>query len=103
METKSEKKQVKFTLIVIFFHFWPHQGVWSPWARDQIQATVETYASAAAMPDPQPTVPGWVLNLRPSVPKKLPIPRHHNRNSNKKFYLTQYIQKIISAYKQHSF
>ena len=32
--------------------FWPPHGIWSSPARDQIGATVVTYAAAAATPDP---------------------------------------------------
>ena len=35
-----------------FFFFWPLCGIWSSQARDQIKATVLTYASAVAMLDP---------------------------------------------------
>ena len=34
------------------FLFWPPCGIWNSQARDQIQHTVVTYATAAAMPDP---------------------------------------------------
>ena len=38
---------------IIIFFFFPHiPGIWSSWARDQIWATAETYATAAATPDP---------------------------------------------------
>ena len=43
-----------FYLYIIFL-FWSPHSIWSSWTRDQIQATVATYA-AAAMPDPSPTV-----------------------------------------------
>ena len=39
-------------LIDWFFLFCPHHGIWSCWARDWIQATVATYTTAVAMPDP---------------------------------------------------
>ena len=39
---------------------------------------VVTQATASAMPDPQPTVPSWGLNLCPSVPEIL---LHHRGNS----------------------
>ena len=35
-----------------FFLFWPPHGIRSCRARDQILATVATYAIAVAMPDP---------------------------------------------------
>ena len=43
---------IQSTYVFSFFHFWPPSGMWSSWARDQIRATVATYAAAAAMPDP---------------------------------------------------
>ena len=39
-------------IIIIIFLFWPPHSIWSSWARDHIWATVVTYASAMAMPDP---------------------------------------------------
>ena len=35
-----------------FNHFWLPRSIWSSWARDQIQATVVAYATAAAIPNP---------------------------------------------------
>ena len=40
-----------FAFPEIFFFFWPPHGIWSSWARNQIQATVATYATAAAALD----------------------------------------------------
>ena len=37
---------------ILFFLFWPPQGLWSSQARDQIQAVVKTYATAVATLDP---------------------------------------------------
>ena len=34
------------------FFFWPPLGIWSSQAKDEIRATVATYTTAAAMPDP---------------------------------------------------
>ena len=68
-----------FYLYIIFL-FWPPHSIWSSWTRDQIQATVATYA-AAAMPDPSPTVWGWGSNLRPTPPETPPIPLSCSGNS----------------------
>ena len=38
-------------LILIFFLFWQPHGMWSSWARDQIWASVVTYAAALATRD----------------------------------------------------
>ena len=42
---------------------------------------METYATAVAIPDPYPTVPGWGSNLSPSAPKTPLIPLCHSGNS----------------------
>lgn len=53
------------------FVFWPSLGVWSSRARDQTWVAVVTQATAAAVLDLSPTVPGRGLNLHPSAPKAL--------------------------------
>ena len=68
-----------------FFLFWLPWGMWSSWARDQIWAAVATQAAAVAMLDPQPTVPGWGLNPRPSAAETQPILLCHSRNSHQIF------------------
>ena len=45
--------------------FWPPRGIWRSQARDQIPATVVTYAAAVAMSDPWPPVWGWGSNPHP--------------------------------------
>ena len=52
-----------------FFSFWLPCGLWSSQAGDQLQATITTYATAAATPDPLTQCAGlgnqtWVLSLR---------------------------------------
>ena len=53
------------------FVFWPSLGVWSSRARDQTWVAVVTQATAAAVLDLSPTVPGRGLNLHTSAPKAL--------------------------------
>ena len=65
-------------LIIIFFYciIFPfsfsrhprHMAV--PWARDGIQATAGTCATAAVMLDPSPTTLGWGSNLHVHTDKK---------------------------------
>ena len=82
-----------FLSFFFFLRFWPPQGIWSSWARNQIQATVMpqatvvTQAETVAMLDPWPTVPGWGSNLHPCAPEMLLGPLHHSRNSSI-FFLT---------------
>ena len=52
-------------LATFTFLFLPPWGMWSFQARDQTQAAVVTYATAAAELDPYPAVLGWGLNLSP--------------------------------------
>ena len=61
----------------LLFFFWLPHGIWSSWVRDQIQATVVTYTTAA-----QPTVLGQGSNLHPGAAETLPIPFRLSRNSN---------------------
>ena len=62
----------------IFFLFWLPHGIWSSRARDQIRATVATYAEAVTTADPLIHVPGQGLNLCPDTSEIL---FHHSRNS----------------------
>ena len=71
-------------LLLLFFFFWLPRGIWSSWARDQIQAAVAVYG--AATPDMQPTVPGWGANLCCSALETPMIPLHHSGNSFFKFF-----------------
>ena len=43
---------VLFCFLIFFFFYWLPLGIWSFRARDQIRATVATYVTAVAMPDP---------------------------------------------------
>ena len=53
--------------IFFFFHFWLPHGIWSSWARDQIWATVTTYATALATIDPLTHYAKQGLNLPTSA------------------------------------
>lgn len=76
----SEKKIGSYDCNFFFLSWLPH-GIWHSPARDQIQATVVTYATGTAIPDPQPTVPGQGSNLHLSTPEMPLIPLCHDRNS----------------------
>lgn len=39
--------------------------------------------------DPQPTVPGWGKNLRPSTPEMPPILFHHSGDSQRKLFIVK--------------
>jgi len=54
-----------FIYITFFFLFWPPRGIPSSWVRDRIQAGAAAYVTTAAVPDPEPTVPGQGSNLHP--------------------------------------
>ena len=70
------------SFLIYLFIFWLPHGIWSSRARDQNQAAVATYAAAATRLDPQPTVPGWGLNLHPRTPEMPLIPLYHSRNTH---------------------
>ena len=53
----------------------------APRPRDQIQAAFLTQAETETTLDPQPTVPNWGSNPRPSTPKTPPIPLCHSGSS----------------------
>ena len=72
------------------FFFWPPQGLWNSQTREQIRATVATYAAAAATLDPLPTVQGQGLNLHPSTPEMLLILLHHSKSSYKLTFVVTY-------------
>ena len=57
-----------FVVVTFFVYFWPPLGTRSSRARDHTQATVTTQATAAAMPDPLPTVPSQESNRDPVLP-----------------------------------
>ena len=59
--------------LFIFFLFLANPRHMELRERDQIQVVDTTYAAAAAMLDPEPTVLGWGLNMSPSTPKMLLI------------------------------
>ena len=54
--TFTDLTSLGFFFLFYFFLFRPPHGIWSSWARDQIQATVVTYTAAIAMPDIYPTM-----------------------------------------------
>ena len=49
---QKKKKSITLGVFCLFFNFWPPHGLWSFWARDQIQAAVATYTTTAATLDP---------------------------------------------------
>ena len=52
-----------FVLLLLYFSFSATPMAYlGSWAREQIQTTSVTYATAAATPDPYPTVLGWGWN-----------------------------------------
>ena len=68
------------TTVDFFFLFWPSQGTWSSWARDQIQAALASWVqlgNAGSLTH----CAGQGSNLHPNVPKMPPIPLSHSGNS----------------------
>ena len=52
-KNENKKKQTKkVNKTEVAFFFWPASSTWSSLARDQIQGSDATYATAAAMPNP---------------------------------------------------
>ena len=49
---KKKKPFIASFFFLLFFSFWLPRGLWSSQARDQIQATVVTYAAAVPTLDP---------------------------------------------------
>lgn len=60
------------------FFFWLPLGIWNSRAKNQIRATLVTYAAAASMPDP--TVPGQGSSLHPSAAEMPRILLRHSGN-----------------------
>lgn len=52
-----------------FSFFWCPCGMWSSWDRGKIRDAVATWATAAAVMDPEPTMLGWGWNQCPSTPQ----------------------------------
>ena len=77
-------------LLLLLVFFWPPRGIWSFWARDQIQTTAVTYTEVAAVLDPQPAVLGQGLILCPSTSKRQPIPLCPSGNAGTTFLETYF-------------
>ena len=70
-------------MFFLFFPFWLPCGTWSSYVRDgqgSDPSPVVNHAPAAAIPDPQPTVPGWGSISSPRAPEMVPILLHHSGN-----------------------
>ena len=89
-----------YLYIYIFFLFQLPYGIWGSQARDQIHATVATYAIAVVTLDPLPTVIVWGWNLWASAPETPPIPLCHIAgtpiNVLKKYLYQNFLHQLIA-------
>ena len=67
-------------LFLFCLNFWPPHGIQSSWARDQIWASVETYATAPTMLSLLTHCAGPALNLHPRAPEIPGTLLHHRGN-----------------------
>ena len=87
----SDQQYMRVQFFYIFTNTWYRQSFclfvcfspcfWLTWARNQIRASLVTYAAAAAIPDPLTHCVGRGPNLHPGSAETLPIPLCHTRNS----------------------
>ena len=71
-----------YNVVLISFQkdFWPPQGIWSSWARDQILSIGETYAAASVMLNPL-THCAWGSNMYPNAAETPLIPLSYSGKS----------------------
>ena len=85
------------TVLLFLYLFWLPHSVWSSQARDQIRASVGTYAATLAVLDPLTHCASWESSLHPGTTKMSPIPLHQSRNSMFSYFLDTFSESRITV------